>query len=109
MNQNNWTKEELNIYIFLLCAEADSIITAEEIDLIKVKYDPQVFDRIYEEFKKDSEDEGLDKVERSIHSHDYSDLELDKIKEEMYKIFLTDNKLNIKESNLKRILDNILY
>ena len=51
---NNWNKQELKIYILLLCANADSVKSKEEIELIKSKTNSETFDKIFKEFSKDT-------------------------------------------------------
>lgn len=110
MNKTNqWTKKEMHIYILLMCADADSNATDEEINLIKSKCDKATFEKIYKEFLSDSEQTGLDKIEANVHFHQYSHHELVKLKKEMRQIFLSDNKLTMMEENLDEILDNIIY
>lgn len=104
-----WSKKELQIYILLLCANADSEETEEELQLIKSKTDSETFERIYKEFSKDSEEDRFDKIEASVQKHDYSNMELSEFRKEMYEIFLVDKKYLLMERNLDRILDNILY
>ena len=86
MSSINWTKKELKIYILLLCANANSVETAEEIKLIKSKTDSKTFDEIYKVFSNHNEDES-----------------------EISELFLIDNAVDMKEKNITRILDNILY
>ncbi len=104
-----WTKEELQIYIMLLCANVDEIESKQEIKLIKSKVDKKIFKKIYKEFSKDDEDERFQKIDESIHLHEYSHLELENFRNEINEIFMVDNHLGNMESNLNRILDNILY
>ncbi|WP_339755478.1 hypothetical protein [uncultured Winogradskyella sp.] len=109
MSSINWTKKELKIYILLLCANANSVETAEEIKLIKSKTDSKTFDEIYKVFSNHNEDESLEIIDDNIHQHEYSDLELAEIKREISELFLIDNAVDMKEKNITRILDNILY
>jgi Mn-dependent DtxR family transcriptional regulator len=105
----NWTKLELHIYILLLCANADSEETEEEINFIKSKSDPETFERMYKEFKDDSESRTLKKIQENIERHDYSTMELIEFRKEVHQIFTSDGKFHRMEKNLDRILDNILY
>lgn len=109
MITNKWTKTELQTYILLLCANADSVETDEEINLIKSKVDEETFKKIYEEFGKDSEDERFEKIDDNIHLHQYTNMELAQFRREMYEIFYSDCEFKMKERNLDRIMDNILY
>ena len=106
---NQWSKEELQIYILLVCASADSNESIEEIHLIKSKTNTVTFNKIYTEFSKDNEDESLDKIENNIHKHEYSHLELSEFQKEIHTIFFADDNFNQMEKNLDRILNNILY
>jgi hypothetical protein len=106
---SKWTKEEFHIYILLLCANADSEETEEEMDLIKRKVSDETYDKIYQEFKADSEDERLEKVDDNIHLHDYTNIEMAQLRREMYEIFFSDCNFKMMERNLDRIFDNILY
>ena len=60
---NRWNKRELQTYILLLCANADSEETTEELDLIKTKVDDSTFQKMHQEIKKDSEEISLEKIE----------------------------------------------
>lgn len=108
-NSNKWTKEEFHIYILLLCANADSEETPEEIDLIKKKVNAETYEKIYNEFKLDSEEERFEKVDDNIHLHDYTNIEMAQLRREMYEIFFADCNFKMMERNLDRIFDNILY
>tara|TARA_R110002167_G_scaffold138910_3_gene326311 strand:- start:790 stop:1125 length:336 start_codon:yes stop_codon:yes gene_type:complete len=107
--KNHWTKSELQIYILLLCANADEVQTEAEMNLIKSKTDPQTFEKLYQEFSGDTEDESLEKIHRNVQLHDYSNMELIAFRKEMDEIFFTDKNFTMMERNLDRILDNILY
>lgn len=93
----HWTKKELQIYILLLCANADSVQTEDELNLIRSKVDKDIFDRMYEEFQGDSEDESLEKIQDTVAVHHYSHRELSQLKREMQEIFMTDSKLTLME------------
>lgn len=107
--KNHWTKTELQIYILMLCANADMQETKEEIDIIKSKVDDETFNKVYEEFCADTQDESLTKIERNIAMHHYSHRELNQIRKEMKEVFFTDKNFKMMERNLERILNNMLY
>jgi len=107
--ETHWSKEELKIYILLLCAKADKIESEEERQLIKVKTSDEIFDKINREFQNDDEDESLEKIQDVLEIHHYSELELCELKNEIQQIFAADRKIPMAESNLGRILENIIY
>lgn len=108
-NYNNWTKEELKIYIMLLCAKADGEETPEEIELIKSKTTHETFDKIYNEFKGDKKKKSFRKIERAIGKHHYGAMELLTFRKEISEVYMADNILCKKERYLNQILDNIIY
>ncbi len=105
----DWTKTELQIYILLMCANADKKETEEEIAIIKSKVDIETFKKMEQLFRNDSEEKRLKKIDRNIHQHVYSALELSIFQQEVYKIFFSDGKFTMMEKRLDWTLDNILY
>ena len=108
-NTKKWTKEELQIYILLLCANADKEETQEELEMIKSKVPEETFNKIYKEFSSHSNKKRLKKVDRNIHEHTYSALELVAFRKEVFEIFISDNKFKMMEKRLDWTLNNILY
>lgn len=109
MKANKWTKTELQIYILLLCANADSAETEEEINLINSKVDEKIFKKIHKEFSEDSEEDRFEKIDDNIQSHEYTTMELAQLRREMYEIFFSDCDFKLMERNLDKIMDNMLY
>lgn len=109
MKHTPWSKEELKIYILLLCANSDLAVTSEEIDFIKSKTDAATFDKMSKEFNTDSEEMSFEKIEATISIHHYEDMELSSLRKEIHEVFVSDNNFAMKERYLNQILDNILY
>ena len=107
--QKQWNKAELKTYILLLCVKVDLVETEEELNLVKSKTSADIFVRIYEEFCKDDQDEGLEKIQNAVGRHKYSYKELSELKKEIQEVFLSDNKLPMKEQYLSLVFNNILY
>lgn len=107
--KNGWTKEELKVYILMLCAKADQVEAEDELNLIKSKTDANTFSKMYKEFCQDNEDTSLVKIQDAIAQHEYSNKELAALKKEIQQVFSSDKTINIKERNLGWILDNMLY
>lgn len=105
----HWTKKELQIYILLLCANADTVETEEELNLIKSKVDNGTFEKVYHEFSQDTEDESLEKIHDCVAVHDYCYREISQLRKDMHEIFFSDKRFVMLERNLEGILDNILY
>lgn len=108
-NNQKLSKKELQIYILLLCANADSEETEAELDFIKSKVDIETYERVYKSFSDVNEDERLEVIENNIHLHEFTEMELGELRREIYEIFFSDCDFQMMERNLDRILDNILY
>ncbi|MDC6389397.1 hypothetical protein PP182_11940 [Maribacter sp. PR1] len=111
MNKSNkpWSKEELKVYLLLLSAQADSLQTKEEIDLIKSKTNKTTFEAIFEEFKKDDEDTSLNKIEKAVARLKFSHMELADLRKEINEVFHSDKKFSAPERYLDKLLDNLIY
>jgi|TARA_R110002051_G_C8766947_1_gene502765 hypothetical protein len=109
MENEYWSKSELQVYILLLCAQADNVETQEEISFIKSKATAATVEKMQHEIDGDTEDESLQKIQDNLAWHNYSPREIKELKKEMETIFLSDDKYLVKESSLSEILDNILF
>ncbi|MBU2527415.1 MAG: hypothetical protein KKC03_12535 [Bacteroidetes bacterium] len=106
---SNWSKEELKIYILLLCTKADSDVTPEEINLIKSKTTTEIFDKMYMEIRADDENTSLEKIEAAIALHHYDITEVFELRKEMRAVFSADKHFGRKEHYLDQIMDHIIY
>jgi hypothetical protein len=106
---NQWDKSKLQLYILLLCANADNQETEKELDFIKSKFNDETFTSIYTEFNSDSQEERLEKIENAISKHHFTTMELSEFRTEINNIFMSDGRLSLHERRLDALLDNILY
>lgn len=104
-----WSKEELKIYMLLLCAKIDQEESEAEIALIKSKTDEATFNKLYSEFCCDEEDGCFEKIEDAINHHDYAPKELHELKKEILEVFHADEDFTMKERYLETVFDRILY
>jgi disulfide oxidoreductase YuzD len=105
----SWSKAEMQVYILLLCANADSKQTQEELEVIKAKTDADTFEKMYTEFSEDTEEVSLQKIQENLVNHEYSHKELVELRKEMFEVFFSDKKFSRMEKTLDKILNNILY
>lgn len=106
--KTNWTKEELEIYILIYCANADFSESKFEIDFIKSKTQTSNFEKIHDVFKKDNDYQSIQKIQSSIKDHGYTNEDKDILFKEIKALFLSDDKYDILEQNLYRGLSHIL-
>ncbi|MCG2459260.1 hypothetical protein K8352_00705 [Flavobacteriaceae bacterium F89] len=64
-----WSKAELKINILILCAKIDEVESEEEIALIQSKTDVETFNKLYDEFCCDEEDDCFKKIEYAVGLH----------------------------------------
>jgi len=105
----NWSKAELQVYILLLCANADKEETEDELEMIQSKVPKTTFVKMYKKFHAHSEKKRLKKVDQCVNKHEYTEMELAAFRREMYKLFFSDSKFSMLEKRLDWTLDNILY
>ena len=96
----NWTKEELNLYILIFCANADFIESKGETDFLKLKSNETLFSRIHEEFDKDNDYQSIQKIRSTLDKFGYTKDEKDLLLREMKELFFLDGTYNILEKNL---------
>lgn len=109
MKTTNWNKEELKIYILLLCTYADDIASPEEIRVIKSSTNDAYFDDLHQEFINDKHKTRIKKIEHAISLHEFDITELMDLRNEIHKVFMADKIFNSKEKYIESLLDNLLY
>lgn len=104
----NWSREELKAYILLYCAYADFIETEAEKEYIKAKVGEDKYQKIHKEFDQDNDYQRIQKIQATVARFDYSKNEVDRLFENIKKMFLTDGPVDILEENIYRGLQHLL-
>ncbi|MCP9198600.1 hypothetical protein MKO06_01690 [Gramella sp. GC03-9] len=103
-----WSREELKIYVLLLCSEADFVQTPTELRFISTRVDGESFDRIYNEYLNDSENERIRKIRNALEHHEFSKDEREELKTEIHEMFLANDYISESERKLEEMLMEIL-
>ncbi len=106
--QTNWTKEELEIYLLIYCANADFTESKTEDNYIQSKAKHVSFDKIHAEFEKDNDYIRIQKIQHALQRHGYSQKEKEKLLQEMKEVFLADENFDVLEKNLYLGLKHII-
>ena len=104
----NWTKEELEVYILIYCANANFSESKAETAFIKSKTDESGFERVHDEFEKDNDYQSIQKIRVTLEKYGYLKEDQDRLFKEVKELFLSDGKYDIMEQNLFRGLHHIL-
>jgi len=107
--EGKWSKEELQTYVLLLCANVDKEETEEELEMIRSKVSLKTFAELYAQFRSDSEKKQIKRIQKAVQANDYSQMELAAFRKEIQEIFLSDKRYKLSEQRLQSVLDNILY
>lgn len=108
-SQNPCIKEEIKVYLLLLCARADKQISDAEIHLIKSSTHAITFDKMQQIIEADSEKKAIKKLGKAINNHVYGDMEIAALRKEMLDVFRADKNFSVKEKYLVQVLDHIIY
>lgn len=103
-----WSREELKAYILLYCAYADFIETEAEKEYIKSKVGEEKYNKIHKEFDEDNDYQRIQKIQATVAQYNYSKNEIDRLFENIKKLFLTDGPIDILEENIYRGLQHLL-
>ncbi|TYP97378.1 hypothetical protein C7447_10463 [Tenacibaculum adriaticum] len=104
----NWSKKELQAYLFIYCMNADYDETKNEIEFVKSKIDDETFNRMHTEFEKDNDYISIQKIQSSLDKLGYTHKEIEQLFTEIKDLFLSDNKFDILERNLMMGLKKLL-
>ncbi|MBT0608527.1 hypothetical protein [Aequorivita echinoideorum] len=104
----NWSREELKAYILLYCAYANFTETKAEKDFIKQKVGDEKYKSVHREFDRDNDYQRIQKIQAGIERFDYSKDEIDRLFQNIKKLFLQDGEIDILEENIYRGLQHLL-
>lgn len=106
--KTDWTREELKAYILLYCANANFVETKEEKEFIKAKVGEEKYRKVHKEFDKDNDYQRIQKIQATVDRFNYSKHEIDRLFENIKKMFLADGSIDILEENIYRGLQHLL-
>ncbi|CAM1366123.1 conserved hypothetical protein [Tenacibaculum sediminilitoris] len=104
----NWSKEELQTYLFIYCINADYKETKEELETISLKTNKEIYKKMHNEFEKDNDYTSIQKINESLKNLNYDKEEINTLFEEIKELFLSDGKYEILERNLMIGLKRVL-
>lgn len=104
----NWTKEELQTYLFIYSINADYKETEEELAAITSKTNQETYKKMHAEFNKDNDYASIQKINQSLKELNYSNEQINSLFDEIKQLFLSDGEYTVLEKNvmtgLKRLL-----
>ncbi|CAM3429447.1 hypothetical protein [Aequorivita lipolytica] len=106
--RTDWSREELKAYILLYCANANFVETKEEKDFILSKVGEEKYQKIHKEFDDDNDYQQIQKIQHTVQRFEYSKDEIDRLFNNIKKMFLADGSIDIMEKNIYRGLKHLL-
>jgi len=107
-SSTHWSKNELQAYILLYCANANFVEKPAEIDLIKSKVDTTRYKAIHQEFDNDNDYQSIEKIIDAVNRLNLSDKQTDKMILEIKELFMADGDFDAAEKALFSGLKHIL-
>ena len=104
----NWTRKEFKAYILLYAAQADFNISAEEKEMIISKVDKNSYEKIQKELKKDNDYQSIQKIQKNIEIHSYSQDFLENLINDIKEVFFSDDNFDVLERNMLMFLKRVL-
>jgi len=107
MENLNWTKNELEAYVLIYCANADFVEHEDELDFIKLKVSEVDYKKMHKIFIKDNDFQSLQKIEKSFVELNFTTDDKKQLLNEIKELFQSDESFSINEQNLLRGLQHI--
>ena len=99
-SSDHWSKNDLQAYLLLYCANADFTEKEEEIELIKSKVNASDYKAISKEFDNDNDYQSIQKVQDAIKRLNMSETQIAELIAETKNLFLADGNFDAAERAL---------
>jgi len=107
MKTIDWTRDELVAYVLLFAAHSDFKEDNHERNVIISKVDMNTFQDIHDEFDKDNDYQGIQKIMTSLRQHNYDREDVEILLEDIKTLFFSDGDFNINERNMLKSLERL--
>lgn len=107
MKTIDWTRDELVAYILLFAAHSDFKEDNHERNVIISKVDMDTFQEIHDEFDKDNDYQGIQKIMTSLRQHNYDREDVEILLNDIKTLFFSDGDFNINERIMLKSLERL--
>ncbi|MDY2586557.1 hypothetical protein [Winogradskyella aquimaris] len=107
MKTIDWTRDELVAYILLFAANSDFKEDNHERNVIISKVDMDTFQEIHDEFDKDNDYQGIQKIMTSLRQHNYEKDDIEILLSDIKTLFFSDGDFNINERIMLKSLERL--
>ncbi len=107
MKTIDWTRNELVAYILLFAAHSDFKEDNNERNIIISKVDMNTFQEIHNEFSRDNDYQGIQKIMTSLKQHNYDKDDVEILLADIKTLFFSDGEFNINERNMLKSLERL--
>lgn len=96
----NWTEDEFKAYTLIFSMKADKKEKEEKIKVIHEIVNPNVFKRVYKEFKNDTFCQRIQKISDAAKNLHYSQNQIQALFYDIKRVFDVDGEFSVRERNL---------
>lgn len=107
-NQSQWTKNELLAYILLYAANSDFKEVNTERNMIRTKVDRVEYQKIKDEFDRDSDYTCIQKIIRGLKEHQFTTENISELLVDLKLLFYSDGKFDINEQHFLMYLRKLI-
>ncbi|WP_438977587.1 hypothetical protein [Polaribacter sp.] len=108
MNKIDWTKREFEAYVLLYAAHCNHFESKKEEAYILARVDDATFHKIHTEVVIDSEEEGLNKIQKYISENKFSQAEKENLIRDIKNVFFADGSVDVIEKKVFNLLKKII-
>lgn len=104
----NWTRPEFKAYLLSYCAQANFFECEEEREEIMKVVSVEQYRSVHKELAKDNDYQSIQKILYNIDKFHYSQVELNRLIEDVQHLFMADGEIDLLESNMMHGLKRLI-
>lgn len=104
----DWSILEFKAYLLCYAANSDFFETEEEKELIRKAVSGDTYKQIHREFESDNDYQSIQKILYNLEKFNYNKNETEKLIQDIQKMFLSDGKMDLLETNFMHGLKKLI-
>jgi hypothetical protein len=104
----DWTKQEFKAYLLSYCAKSNFFESDEEKKEILNLVSNETYDKIHKELGRDNDYQSVQKILHNLEKFNYSKDELNRLVEDVQRLFMADGTIDLLETNMLSALKRLV-